>query len=71
MNDDGVVCAEACVTGFNMVHNRPLLPDHLSVLVTSIASNKEVVPPCPSSFDEITVEEGGFYAWPLSRMRSK
>ena len=48
-----------------MVHNRPLLPDHLSV------SQIQVAPPCPSSFDEVTVEEGGFYAWPLSRIRSR
>ena len=54
-----------------MVHNRPLLPDHLSVLVTSTVSQIQVAPPCPSSFDEVTVEEGGFYAWPLSRIRSR
>ncbi|CAB4018791.1 Hypothetical predicted protein, partial [Paramuricea clavata] len=70
-NDDGVVCAEACVTGFNMVHNQQLPPGYLSVLVTSTVSEMQVAPPLPSSFDDTTVEEGGFYAWPLLRIRSK
>ena len=54
-----------------MVHNRPLLPGYLSVLVTSTDSQMQVAPPCPSSFDDNLVEEGGFYAWPISRIHSK
>jgi hypothetical protein len=54
-----------------MVHNRQLPHRYLSVLVTSTVSEMQVAPPCPSSFDDVTVEDGGFYAWPLSRIRSK
>ena len=45
-----------------MVHNRLLLPGYLSVLVTSTDSQVQVAPPCPSSFNDNLVEEGGFYA---------
>ena len=68
MDNDGIVCAEGCVTGFNSVHCRPLPPGHLSVVVSSLVEKIHVRPPCPSAFDGNTVEVGGFYAWPFSRL---
>lgn len=69
LDPDGVVCAEGCITGFDSVHSRPIPPGQLSVLLTSVAEGKSV--PTPSPFDNNKVEVGGFYAWPLSRLRPK
>lgn len=71
MDNDSVVCGEGCVTGFNNVHGRPLPPGHLSVVVSSLVEGIYVPPPCPSAFDENTVEVGGFYAWPFSRLLAR
>ena len=70
LDPDGVVCAEGCVTGFGSLHGRAMPPEHYSVLLVSVQEGRRILPPCPSSFDDSTeVEVGGFYAWPLSRLR--
>ena len=70
-NDKGVVCAEGCLTGFSSVHNQPVPASFRSVVVTTVTEGISVAPPCPTSFDNNVVEEGGFYAWPVSQIRPK
>ena len=71
LDPDGVVCAEGCITGFNSVHSRPIPPGQISVLLASVVEGRIIPPPFPSPYDEDKVEVGGFYAWPLSRIRPK
>ena len=67
-DESGVICAQGCVTGFTSVHNRPVPPGHLSVVVTSKVDGKQVSPPCPGPFDGSIVEVGEFHAWRLSKI---